>query len=403
MWTRYYSGVVWPHTTRSWGRTGRLRSTLGLVTVCGLVGSSAFRAQDRAPVTSSVFPSELIWTARFEGVPTEHMAATTGHLLLLLRDSRLLAFSLATGSLSWTLAEASNLRPAIDGDLVAVADGRRLRGVDETTGQVRWEATLPAPPASAPVAGGGWLIVPIEGGLLEARRGQDGSVIWTRPLAGNLTATPTIAGDRLLCSVDDKTLLVLDIETGEPLWSQTLGERPATPLVVDGKIYVGAKTNFLYSFDERSGRELWRWRTGGDIVGEPAVDATHLYFVSLDNLLRALDRRSGNLRWQRALSSRARSGPVVVGDTILVSSYAPEVRAFSVFTGRPTGKFEIPAELLAGPPVVTAPGADQAPLVLVASTAGRLFAYRRRLGLLVSPLQELPGELVTLVPPVPEP
>ena len=78
----------------------------------------------------------------------------------------------------------------------------------------------------------------------------------------------------------------------------------------------------------------WRWRTGGDIVGRAAVDERRVMFVSLDNILRALDRESGVQQWRRPLAGRPTSGPQIVDDMVLVSGVSPVLRAFNIGEGR---------------------------------------------------------------------
>ena len=78
-----------------------------------------------------------------------------------------------------------------------------------------------------------------------------------------------------------------------------------------------------YALDAADGRVHWRWRTGADVVGVPVVDERNIYFVSLDNVLRALSRRTGVQQWARLLPLRPTRGPLKVDPTIIVSGVAP--------------------------------------------------------------------------------
>ena len=70
------------------------------------------------------------------------------------------------------------------------------------------------------------------------------------------------------------------------------------------------------------GRVDWRWRTGGDVIGMPVADERYVYFVSLDNVLRALNMVSGGQQWMRPLPMRPTWGPVKAGATIVVAGQA---------------------------------------------------------------------------------
>ena len=52
----------------------------------------------------------------------------------------------------------------------------------------------------------------------------------------------------------------------------------------------------------------------------PVADAHTVYFVSLDNMLRAVHRGSGNQDWKKALAVRPTAGPIRAADAIIVTS-----------------------------------------------------------------------------------
>ena len=125
--------------------------------------------------------------------------------------------------------------------------------------------------------------------------------------------------------------MALRVATGDPVWERRLGGAPTGLLATDDRLYAGSTDNFFYALDSRDGRVAWRWRTGADLVGIPVVDERHVYFVSLDNALRALSRKSGVQRWLRLLPLRPTRGPLEVGGTLIVSGIAPMLRALSQF------------------------------------------------------------------------
>jgi hypothetical protein len=90
---------------------------------------------------------------------------------------------------------------------------------------------------------------------------------------------------------------------------------------------------------------------GGGIVGEPVLDGMRVYFVALDNVLRALDLVSGGQHWMRPLPLRPITGPTRAGSTIVVTGLASALRAFNLADGVAAG--EIPAAPeVAAPPYV---------------------------------------------------
>ena len=104
-------------------------------------------------------------------------------------------------------------------------------------------------------------------------------------------------------------------------------------LALDERVYAGSNDNFFYALEAADGRIAWRWRTGADVVGVPVADERNIYFVSLDNVLRALSRRTGVQRWARLLPIRPTRGPQKVEPALIVSGIAPTLRAYNMATG----------------------------------------------------------------------
>ena len=82
----------------------------------------------------------------------------------------------------------------------------------------------------------------------------------------------------------------------------------ATPLVVDGIIYVSSSWSNVYAIDGRTGRRLWRYDAGvpGETAAKACCDVVHrgvaywngrVYVGTLDGRLVALDARSGKVLW----------------------------------------------------------------------------------------------------------
>jgi hypothetical protein len=95
----------------------------------------------------------------------------------------------------------------------------------------------------------------------------------------------------------------------------------------------------------------WRWRTGGDVIGAPVADERHVFFVALDNLLRAMDRKTGAQVWMRPLPVRPVAGVVLAGSTLVVAGPPAALRVFMVKDGVPATGEPIPP----GAPVQAAP------------------------------------------------
>jgi outer membrane protein assembly factor BamB len=198
----------------------------------------------------------------------------------------------------------------------------------------------------------GWLVVSTSAGSVLAFRAIDGHLIWRRELGSPAHGLPALAADRVYMSTQSGRVVALNVADGAPVWERRLGGAPNEVLALDERLYVGAQDNFFYCLMTRDGRVDWRWRTGGDVIGVPAFDDANVYFVSLDNVLRALNRKSGGQRWLRALPFRPAWAPAKVGGTIVVAGQATSLRAYTITDGQSAGEVAASAEIAAAVHVV---------------------------------------------------
>jgi outer membrane protein assembly factor BamB len=135
-------------------------------------------------------------------------------------------------------------------------------------------------------------------------------------------------------------------------------------MVLNDRLFVGTEDNFFYCLSRSNGDEKWKWRTGGDIVSAPIVDDDRVFFLSLDHMLRALDRDGGSLRWQKPVPNRTIGGPLRIGAFIAVAGLTPQLHAFNSTDGKPVGSTPAPegealtSALVAEPKLVSVDGHD---------------------------------------------
>ena len=340
----------------------------------------------------SLFPIETVWTTNLGDPPATIPAYDEQHVYVPLRNGTLSAIRLVDGELAWN-AQHSLLFPPVAGDGMIIVSNKStilsLRTSDATT---IWSLELHSPISAPLLHDSGWLFVALETGELLSLRASDGHEFWRLPLDGPIRVQPSVAGTDLFVSTDDGRILAIDLLTGTQLWQRGLGGNPQKVLPLDS-LYVGATDNYLYRLSRDNGTLEWRWRAGGDIVGSPVVNAQWVFFLSLDNILWALDRNSGVQQWRTSLPVRPRAGPSLVGETLLVTGAAPELRSFSSETGQPVITFPAENDLGAHPYIDESLSAFGLKMILTIAD-GRLVA----MGPASSPPQ---FQLDTALPPPP--
>lgn len=347
-----------------------------------------------------LFPILPVWNEPLDRIVTAPPAFAGTRAFFPVEGDQVEALDLARGSQSWLASGTPVSTPATGNGLVFLAEPSRVTALSQDDGSVAWRLPFSAQLAVPLTWDNGWLVAADTSGTVFAFRATDGELIWRKDLGVAVHAPPALAADRVYVALEDGRVVALNVSTGAQEWERLLGGPPNEMLALDDRVYVGSDDNYLYCLMAPNGEIAWRWRTGGDVIGVPVADNSRVYFVSRDNVLRALDRKSGAQRWKRALATRPTRGPVRAGDVLLVSGLTPRVYGFAMKDGSPAGDISAPGELAAAPYVV--PGRALPQVVVVArdlAKGTRVLAVRRSIDPpMNTPLPALPGVLTIAAP-----
>jgi len=343
------------------GRTTRCCSAVALIAASSL----AIAAQSRCPSVATkliarsrsadpppLFPAGTLWTLALNQRLTIPPAYAESHAYFAIEGDQLAAYELGTGAQEWIVTARPQLEPATGEGLLFIVEPGLLKALRTTDGGTVWERPIPGDLVARPVWDNGWLILATREGEILALRAHDGYLIWRRDLGSQAHAPPSLAADRVYVTVDDGRLVALRVDTGALVWERRLGGPATGVLALDDHIYAGSIDNFFYSLNADDGKVDWRWRTGADLIGVPVVDERNVYFVSLDNVLRALGRNNGVQQWVRLLPLRPTRGPLRAGASLVVTGTAPTLRAYNIKDGTPAGDMATGGELAGAPYVV---------------------------------------------------
>lgn len=355
--SRYYSGVR------------ILRTTISCVAV-GICIAAQHAAVRAAGLT---FPLRAKWTTTL-AVPVGFSPAyDAAHAYVALRNNQLVAVSLETGRPEWSVECPMSAAPAA-GDGLAFAGGDGfIRALAQGDGAERWRTPVDGAVASLHWDTG-WLIATTDRSALLAIRAVDGEVLWRRGIPSGLQSAPVPTGDRLYLSLQNGAVMALVLQTGEPAWTAQLPKPGTGILAIGDRLFIGSLDHKFYCLSTKKGDVVWSWRTGADVIGVPAIDLKRVYFVSLDNVLRALDRRSGSIRWMKSLPMRPSAGPLLSGTTLIAAGVSSELHAYSAAAGLPLGDLVLKSPQgqemqLAAPPYLT-----QDDLLIVLTKGGQMQA-----------------------------
>jgi outer membrane protein assembly factor BamB len=244
------------------------------------------------------------------------------------------------------------------GETLFVDSGKTAYALDRTSGERRWKFDVSTENWSLTV--GPNEVYVTTNSVVHSFNADEGSKRWEFESEENELYSATTSG-RVVYVSGRKGLHALSVEDGTERWK--FGKNFGTPTVVGGTVY-GNRSETLYALDATDGTEYWQFETDEDdhahladvVVGTCylwnhgtlyAVDAsagterwrfetdddsygfrgkltedTAYVWSEDEKTLYAVSARTGTARWQFEVSSRPRSTPNVVGDTVIVETEA---------------------------------------------------------------------------------
>lgn len=170
-------------------------------------------------------------------------------------------------------------------------------GLDKQTGRTRWriEREHDAIWSSPTVLRGptpGEDIVLLHGrDALSALDPATGKLLWKYPASCHTTASLTTAGNRIFLPANGIHALEYDRATRKArlLWYEPrLRGGNASPVAVDGKVYVVKPPAIFVCGDAQTGRVLWQVRLKGPVWATPVVAGGHAWVVNHKGLVQVV-------------------------------------------------------------------------------------------------------------------
>jgi outer membrane protein assembly factor BamB len=266
--------------------------------------------------------------------------------------------------------------------------------------------TLEYPPSAAY----GNVYVAQQKGLFFALNGKTGKPVFKRKDFKRCAASsPTIANNTIYQSYMDWVgdlsnpcpqgasnptgfLIAMNARTGRPKWRFNSQPIESSPLLRNGKLYVGSWDGNVYAIRAKNGKKVWAVQTGDRVNNSPAYfkgrifiandagtlyainagsgrvawtadDATEFFYAapvaaygrifigSTDGTMYAYGAKTGNLLWARPLGTYIYGSAAVYDRKVYVGSYDGKFYALDAGTGDVKWQRDMPSAVHA-PPVV---------------------------------------------------
>lgn len=236
-----------------------------------------------------------------------------------------------------------NFIPAFGSQSVFFADTNgSIKSINPNTGTIQWESQVNAL-SSGVAAGFGVIVVSdIEGNVITLNQ-DDGSVLWTLNLKGELLAPAAIDPKFIVVKTGSGELLALDKSSGEISWSYrsklpALTIRGSSSPVIEGDIvYATFDNGRLGVFELDSGFPVWdgaiSYAKGSselenlvDSDSNPVIDAGLVYTINYQGNLSLFDTSQKRAVWQTEASSFY--SPLLIRGLIILVESKSNLRSF---------------------------------------------------------------------------
>ena len=244
----------------------------------------------------------------------------------------------------------------VDGLLVVPVawGGRAVRASDLLTGDRLWRAG-DIPVSSGLTVWGDFVLAGDVEGYVRAWRLLDGEEAWSVQLdeRAGIYSTPVLIGDTLVVANDRGRVTALNPSDGTFFWSEDAGAPVQVSLAATKDMVFAATTRgSIRALDVRSGALRWAYDLTNGKEGEyiadqgglstqrgsyappqmylsaPAIGKRDVVFGASDGIVRSLDIKDGSLNWEADASAAISAPPVITAETVYVGTMGALLMGF---------------------------------------------------------------------------
>jgi len=299
------------------------------------------------------------------------------------------AYDVKTGNLLWQVDTEARLRggPGVGDGLVLLGTAdAELIALDRETGAERWRTLASSEILAAPSAADGVAVARSIDGRIFAYESATGKRLWIHDssvpvLTLRGTSATVIFAGGVIAGLANGKMVALRLKNGELLWEKRIAvsrgrselERivdiDADPIVADGVIHVATFQGNVATIAVENGRGLWNRKMSSHAgIG---ADKDRLYVTDENSQVWSLERRSGSSFWKNTeLRARKLTAPISVGDYVVVADLEGYVHFLKRDNGALAARIRVGSSPIVAAPVVVGN------TVFISSSAGTLTALR---------------------------
>jgi outer membrane protein assembly factor BamB len=167
---------------------------------------------------------------------------------------------------------------------------------------------------------------------------RTGKTLW-RKRYGDIEVSPLLSSGRLYVGNLHGEFLCIGSKDGEQVWKFQIPDNRrlkgirSTPALEDTSVVFGCDDGFVYALSTASGKERWRYDTGGPVESSVSVSSGVVYAGSLDGRMVAIDLNTGRELWRAGVGSGIRGGVALSDELIVVPTVGGRLTGLDRHTG----------------------------------------------------------------------
>jgi eukaryotic-like serine/threonine-protein kinase len=195
---------------------------------------------------------DIIWERELEGRIFSSPAGAAQKIFIGSTNRSLYALDGKNGSIRWRaeLGGPIMTQPAIGGNNIYVTTfDSTLYSIQTGTGEIVWQQSLGARVYTGPSVSEAFVFAGASNGRLYAYSVSTGELAWKYDTAGVIGSEILISGNKLIFTLLDSSVNILDAGTGTKLWTYSLDARlKTTPVVWKDFLIICSEDRNVYAF-----------------------------------------------------------------------------------------------------------------------------------------------------------
>jgi outer membrane protein assembly factor BamB len=192
--------------------------------------------------------------------------------------------------------------------------------------------------AGSTVAGRDWPLVrndALATGVAESTLPDSPVLLWKFTVPkGAFGATPVIVDGVVYIGDLDGVMRAIDLAKGTEKWKFTAQAGfSASAAYRQGRLYLGDSDGVFYCLNAADGKPLWTFKTEGEIDSSANFFHDNVLFGSQDSTLYCLDAKSGKVVWKHKTADQIRCTPTVVDGRAFVAGCDGKLHIIDVDKG----------------------------------------------------------------------